>query len=271
LPAANLEVRLVVFDWGGTTVDPGCFAPAAALTAALARRGVHVTPEEARGPMGLGKKDHVRALLRTPAVARRWQQSHDRQATEADVEAVYADLVPLLLEEIDRHGSLVPGLLDCVAELRRRGLRVGGTTGYFRAAADRAAAAAARQGFAPDCSVCAEDVPEGRPAPWMLFRNMEALGVYPPAAVVKVGDTVPDMEEGRNAGAWSIGVTRTGNEAGRTEAELAALPPAQRQALLGAARDKLLGAGAHAVVESVAELPGLLDALNASLRSGDRP
>jgi phosphonoacetaldehyde hydrolase len=271
LPTDNLEVRLVVFDWGGTTVDHGCFAPAAALVAALARRGLSVTPAEARGPMGLGKKDHVRALLRAPAVAERWRRLHGGGPTEADVEAVYADLVPLLLEGIDAHSGLVPGLLGCVAELRRRGLRVGGTTGYFRSAANRAAAAARRQGFAPDCSVCAEDVPAGRPAPWMLFRNMEALGVYPPAAVVKVGDTVHDVEEGRNARAWSVGVTRTSSEVGRTEAELAALPAAERQALLGAARDKLLGAGAHAVLESVAELPGLLDALNARLRAGDQP
>jgi phosphonoacetaldehyde hydrolase len=187
------------------------------------------------------------------------------------VEAVYADLAPLLLEMIDRHGALVPGVAECVAELRRRGLRVGGTTGYFRAAAGRAAENARRQGFVPDCSVCAEEVPAGRPAPWMLFRNMEALGIYPPAAVVKVGDTVPDVGEGRNAGAWSVGVSRTGNEVGRTAAELEALPAAQRQAFLDAARDKLLAAGAHAVLESAAELPGLIDEINSRLRAGGRP
>jgi phosphonoacetaldehyde hydrolase len=271
LPFENLEVRLVVFDWGGTTVDHGCFAPAEALAAALARRGVPISPAEARGPMGLGKKDHVRALLRAPEVAERWGRRHGRPPAEADVEAVYADLAPLLLEMIDRHGALIPGVPECVAELRRRGLRVGGTTGYFRAAAARAAECARRQGFVPDCSVCADDVPAGRPTPWMLFRNMEALGVYPPAAVVKVGDTVPDVEEGRNAGAWSVGVSRSGNEVGRTEAELSALPAAERQALLGAARAKLLAAGAHAVLETVAELPGLIDGINSRLRAGERP
>src|SRR5262249_54187022 len=131
--------------------------------------------------------------------------------------------------------------------------------------------AARSQGYAPDHCVCAEEVPAGRPAPWMVFRIMEALDVYPPATVVKVGDTVPDIEEGRNAGAWSVGVTRTGSGVGVSEDEYARLPEAERQTRQAAARDKLLAAGAHTVIESVAELLVLLADFGRRLRDGEKP
>ena len=42
--------------------------------------------------------------------------------------------------------------------------------------------AAKKQGFVPDFTICADEVPTGRPEPWMIFRAMEALGVYPPSS-----------------------------------------------------------------------------------------
>jgi phosphonoacetaldehyde hydrolase len=251
-------LKLVVFDWAGTTIDHGCFAPVAAFRSAFAAFGVFVSTDEARAPMGLSKRDHVQAILEAPAVARRWLEVHGRSPTKADGDAVYEDFVPRQLEVVTDHCRLVPGLIECVAALRKRGLKIGATTGYFCAASDRVRAVAEAQGYVPDVSLCPDDVAGGRPAPWMMFRIMEALGVCPPTAVVKVGDTVPDMEEGRNAGAWCVGVTRTGSFVGRTENEVAALAPAERQALLAAAGRQLLEAGAHVVIESVADLPGLL-------------
>jgi phosphonoacetaldehyde hydrolase len=261
----------VVFDWAGTTVDHGSRAPVAAFVRAFAAHGVALTAAEARGPMGLHKRDHVRALLRLPEVARRWREARGADWSEDDVGRLYHDFIPLQLEVIESHAGLVPGLLACLDELRGSGIKVGATTGYFRAAAECLYAAAARQGYVPDHCVCADDVPEGRPSPWMVFRTMEALGVYPPSAVVKVGDTVPDVEEGRNAGAWSVGVTGSSSLVGLTEAELGALSREKRRDLLGAAREALRAAGAHAVIASLGELPEVLADVGSRLRRGERP
>jgi phosphonoacetaldehyde hydrolase len=258
LSTAAPEIRLVVFDWAGTTIDHGCFGPVAAFVAVFAQHGMEVTAEQARAPMGLHKKDHLREMLHLPAVRERWRLLHRRDWDEQDVETLYREFVPLQLEVIEQHSQLVPGMLECVAELRGRGIRIAGTTGYFREAAERVYGAAGRQGFVPDYSVCAEDVAEGRPAPWMVFRAMEALRVYPPSAVVKVGDTVPDIGEGLHAGAWSVGVTAASSAVGCTVEQLTALPEEQRRGLLRSARSSLLDAGAHAVIESLAELPALL-------------
>jgi phosphonoacetaldehyde hydrolase len=264
-------IKLVVFDWAGTAIDHGSFAPVVAFVQAFARQSVQVTPTEARGPMGLHKKDHIRALLQEPVVAQRWHQAQGRDWSEADVEILYREFIPLQLEVIDAHSGLIPGLLEAVAWLRERGIRVGATTGYFREAAERVYRSARRQGFVPDHCICAEEVPVGRPAPWMIYRIMEAVNVYPPAAVAKVGDTEPDIAEGRNAGVWSVGVVRTGNELGCTEAEWQAMPGAVRQERLEAARHTLMQAGAHAAVESVADLPDLISGLESRAARGERP
>jgi phosphonoacetaldehyde hydrolase len=265
------QIKLVVFDWAGTTVDFGCCAPVTAFVQAFADAGVSLTATEARGPMGLHKKDHIRALLQQPPIARRWQQAHRQDWTQGDVEDLYRRFIPLQLETIDRESRLIAGLLPCVSFLRGRNIRIGATTGYFREAAQRVCEAARLQGFTPDHSVGADDVPSGRPLPWMVFRNMEALGIYPPAAVIKVGDTVPDIEEGRNAGVWAIGVVRTSNEVGLGESEFEALPAAEQRARLQAARIKLLDAGAHQVLDSVADLPDLIPEIERRLGLGEKP
>jgi phosphonoacetaldehyde hydrolase len=271
VPRDEKRIRLVILDWAGTTVDHGSRAPVMPFVRALGARGVQITAEEARGPMGVSKWDHLRALLQMPAVARRWRDRHGRDATEEDVDDLYRQFMPLQLEVLDEFSGLVPGVLDCVADLRSRGIAIGATTGYFREAAQRVYRCAAEQGYRPDHCVCADEVPAGRPAPWMIFRIMEALAVYPPSVVVKVGDTVPDIGEGRAAGAWSIGVVRSSSDVGCTVDEWAALPAAEQHRRSAACRAKMLAAGAHAIVDTLVELPGVLDAINARLGPGEKP
>ena len=266
-----LKIRLVVFDLAGTIVDHGCFAPVRPFVDAFAQHGVTLSVAEARGPMGLAKKDHIRALFALPAPARQWHDLHGRAAAEADVDRVYDDFIPLQIESIAASSGLITGTLECATELRRRDVRIAVTTGYFTEAADRCYAEAARQGFHSDVSVCTSDVPAGRPAPWMMFRCMEATGVYPAAAVLKVGDTVPDIGEGLAAGAWTAGVAATGNDVGLTEDELAALPADERERRIEVARDMLRNAGAHDICDSVRDVPSIIDRIDARLARGEVP
>ena len=83
--------------------------------------------------------------------------------------------------------------------------------------------AAAANGYEPDCVVCAGDLAAGRPTPLMCYQNMIELNVWPAAACVKVDDTLPGIEEGLNAGMWTVAVALTGNEMGLAVEELTAL------------------------------------------------
>ena len=264
-------LKAVVLDWAGTTVDHGCMAPAETFVAAFAAMGVAITVAEARAPMGMAKWHHIRAITRTARVAEAWTATHGAAPTDADVDALYARFLPLQIETVERHSAVVDGALDTVAALRARGLKIASTTGYPREVMAVVERVAAAQGYVPDVTVCAGDTPEGRPGPFMALKALIDLSISPVEAVVKIGDTVVDVEEGLNGGMWSIGVAATGNEVGLTAAELAALSAEARARAIAAASDKLARAGAHYVVERLADVPALLDAIEARLARGEKP
>jgi phosphonoacetaldehyde hydrolase len=266
-PYENLKA--VVFDWAGTTVDYGSRAPALVFREIFRREGVEISFAQARGPMGLAKRDHIAAILQLPDVAARWEQSHGRTAEDSDIDRMYHEFLPLQKETLAAHCDVIPGVPEAVAECRRRGLKIGSTTGYTHELVDVFAARVAEQGYSPDCVVCSDDVPQGRPAPWMLLEAAKQLGVYPLQHIVKVDDTAPGIEAARNAGCWAVGITRTGNEVGLTEAEFADLSPDAQAAAIQMAAGKLTAAGAHFTIASVADLGSILNEIEDRLSSED--
>lgn len=264
-------LRAVIFDWAGTAVDFGSRAPVMALTALFAGRGIALGEDQARSAMGMHKRDHIRAMCQLPDVGQAFHARFGRPWEEADVEALYSDLLPLTLAAARETTRLIPGIAELCRELRARGLCIGSTTGYNGEMMAEIAPLAAAQGYAPDAIVTVSDVPAGRPAPWMCFRNAERLGVYPPSACVKVGDTPADIDEGRNAGMWTIAFARCGNEVGLAETALAALPIADQQARIAAARSRLQARGPHYIVGGPTEVLPCIDDIAARLATGERP
>ncbi len=264
-------LKAVLLDWAGTTMDYGCMAPAVVFMEVFQRKGVEITIGEAREPMGAHKKVHIRQISKDEAVAARWEKKHGRKPNEADVEAMFKDFIPLQLQCLAQYADLIPGTLEAVAEFRRRGLKIGSTTGYTQEMMDILQAEAKRRGYVPDSTVCATQVPAGRPHPYMCLQNAINLQTDPMEAFVKVGDTLPDIEEGLNAGMWTVGLAKTGNEIGLPEQEIAALDPETRTARLERAYKRMHQAGAHYVVDGIAEVVPLLDQIAARLAAGERP
>jgi phosphonoacetaldehyde hydrolase len=265
------QLRAVIFDWAGTTVDFGSRAPMGAFVEIFARFGVAVSIPEARGPMGLPKRDHIAALLADESIAARWTTAHGAPPAEADIDAVYAQFIPLNASVVADYADLIPGLLPLVDVLRGAGLKIGSTTGYTRDIMARLAPVAAKAGYQPDNLVCAGDLVAGRPTPLMMYRCFADLGVYPPWRVVKVDDTAPGVAEAVAAGAWAVGVTLSGNGCGLTERELAALAPDEREATRARIAADLVAAGAHATIDTVADLLPALAAFGARIDRGGRP
>ena len=264
-------VRAVILDWAGTAVDYGSFAPTAVFLGLFQRHGVEITPEDARSGMGLMKKDHLRTILRQPRVASAWQAVHRKPPTEADIENLFADFVPLQITILKNYAKPIPGLLEVVEDLRERGIGVGTTTGYLRSMMDVLGPEAARRGYKPDQIVCPDDVPAGRPYPWMCYLNAMRLGAYPMEALVKVGDTLPDIEEGLNAGMWSVGVSLTGSLLGLSEADESALTIEERTEARERIETTLLRPGAHYVIDGIWDLPEVLEDIEDRLAQGERP
>jgi len=264
-------LKAVILDWAGTTLDYGCLAPAVVFMEVYKRRGVEITAEEAREPMGAHKKVHIEQISRMGRVARRWEQVHGRRPVEEDVDAMFAEFVPLQLACLADYADLIPGTLEAVAEFRRRGLKIGSTTGYTEEMMKLLAEEARLRGYVPDSTVCATQVPAGRPHPWMCFQNAINLQIYPMEAFVKIGDTLPDIAEGLNAGMWAIGLAKTGNEMGLTETQIAVLTAGEKAARLARAYGRMKDAGAHYVVDGISDVMPALDEINVRLARGERP
>ncbi len=264
-------VRAIIFDWAGTTVDYGSRAPVKAFIELFRRHGVTVTAEQARGPMGSHKRDHVRLILAMEPVAEQWRRVKGRAASAENVESLFREFIPLQTEVIARHTDVIPGVAEAVATLREQGIVFGATTGYLRGMMSSLLADAAAGGFSPESNVCADEVPAGRPAPWLALTAAMDLGVYPMPACVKVGDTLVDIAEGLNAGMWTVGITKTGNELGLSEAEVDALSPDELAARLDAAAQRFYQAGAHYAIPAVAQLPAVITEINERMARGERP
>lgn len=265
------EIKAVVFDWAGTVIDFGSRAPMGVFVEAFARFGVAVSVAEARGPMGRPKWDHIAAMLAEPRIADAWRAAQGSEPDEAAVSRVYEVFVPMNEAVVADFADLVPGAAETVAALRERGCRIGSTTGYTRSIMERLLPLAAAQGFSPDNLVCAGDLPEGRPSPMNMYRTFLDLGVWPASRVVKVDDTGVGIDEGVHAGCWTVGVRLSGNEAGLSLDELAALASEERAALRRRTGDALTGYGAHFVIDTVADLLPVLDEIETRIRRGERP
>lgn len=257
-----MKIKTIIFDWAGTSVDFGCFAPVEAFMSAFEQYGVTPTPDETRAPMGLAKRTHVAMMLAGERLAAEWVKKHGKPHTEADIDNVYSKFEPALFSVLENYANPLPGVLDVVAQVRGMGIKIGSTTGYTRQMMDVVAPIAKTKGYAPDCLVCPEDVNgKGRPYPYMVWRNLEALGCAHIGEVLKIGDTEADMEEGKTAGCLSVGVIAGSSVLGLTEEEFTSLNPDKKEELFAAARKKYFASGADFVIDSINELPKLITSI----------
>ena len=264
------RLKALVLDWAGTTVDFGSLAPARTIQRVFEGVGVSLSEDEVRRDMGLAKKEHITRILSTPKVREAWRAARGSFPTVEEADVLYQMFIPLQLSYLAEYSTLIPGVVESVPRFRRRGLKIGSTTGYTREMLDLLLETCAKAGYKPDCSVSPEDVGSARPGPFMLYENAVRLQVYPMAAIAKVGDTPADIYEGLNASAWSIGVAATGNAVGLSYAEFQALPAEERDLRVANAREELQRAGAHYVVDTLADLDPVLDDIDARLKSAEK-
>lgn len=265
------QLKAVVLDWAGTTVDYGCFGPVVAFQEVFRTRFIEPTEEEVRAHMGTDKIKHVKAISAIPRIRKLWMAIFGKEPNEFDFKEMHQQFEEIRMRSMHNHSDLVPGLLESVSSLRGMGLSIGSTTGYTSQGAKLMQTEAVRRGYWPDSVVCASDVPEGRPHPWMCFRNAMELGTYPMTAMVKVGDTILDVQEGINAGMWTVAVTTSGNEMGLTHEQVLHLDPADLHRRQRSVRCRMEAAGAHFVIKDIRDLPAVIEEINQLLAEGVHP
>ncbi len=266
------KIEGVILDWAGTTVDFGCFAPVNVFIDIFKDAGVDVTMEEARAPMGLLKIDHIRAMLSMPRISHLWKERFGREFNEQDVEKLYAEFEPALMSSLAEYTDLIPEVMEAVQTLRSQGLKIGSTTGYIQSMMDVVVPNAHKKGYSPDFYITPDGTNSlGRPYPYMIYRNMEALKLSASWKVVKVGDTTSDIKEAINAGVWSVGVIIGSSEMGLSLSEYDALSEVDQEKAISRTEQTFLQSGADFTIKTMGELPELIERINSLILEGKRP
>jgi len=267
------KVRALVLDWSGTTADAYVIAPAVVFVEVFKNQGVEISMLEARGPMGLRKDLHIKMLTETPVIRERWKAIKGSYPTQADVDAMFVDFVPAQLAVLPQYSGLLPGIAEVTQKMQADGIKIGASTGFTRSMVDVLLKAAREQGFNPDVTVAGDEVENGaRPKPHMVYKNMDLLDITTVQSVVKVDDTTSGVGEALNAGCWGVGVARYSNYMNINSYEEAdALSAEEIERLTEETRELLRKAGAHYVIDSIVELPAVIEDINARLARGERP
>lgn len=249
------ELKCVIFDWAGTTVDFGSMSPVEAFREAFRQNGLTVSDDEIRGPMGMLKRDHIKTMLAMPRIKAEFIKEHGREAADGDIDAIYGVFEPSLMSVLPACSRLKPYVKDAVKLLRDNGIKVGSTTGYTASMMETVTACAREQGYTPDCLVIPDEVAnQGRPFPYMVFENLRRLGTASVREAVKIGDTFSDIAEGKNAGLFTVGVTEGSSVMGLNQSEFEALSAPDRERAHLKAAAAFYEKGADLVIRNLGEL-----------------
>lgn len=267
------KVQAVILDWSGTTADAYVVAPAVVFVEVFKRQKVEISMVEARGPMGLRKDLHIKALTEVDEIKERWKKIHGKYPEQSDVDRMFADFVPLQLDCLRKYTTLLPGVAEVTQRLQKQGIKIGSTTGFVRSMVDILEEDSAKQGYKPDASVAGDEVTSGaRPSPHMLYKNLDMLNITPIQSVVKVDDTASGVGEAVNAGCWGIGVTRYSNYMDvDTPEDGKKLSEDEIKKRVAKTKDILEKAGAHYILESIADIEPVIEDINKRIARGERP
>lgn len=255
------KLKAIIFDWAGTLIDYGSRAPTRAFLRLFEQYSVKISPADVRKFMGLHKRAHIKSILNLPHVQDYFEKTYNRMPKENDIDQLFQEFVPLQQQELEKT-EIIVGAQATVDACRSMGMKIGTCTGYTKAMMDVVVKSVRQHGFEPDAVVCADEVPQARPAPFMCYENAIRMGVYPLSSMVKVGDTPEDIFEGLNAGMWTIGLARSGNLMGLSLEEEKSLAQEDVKQKINIARAILREAGAHFVVDTVADVPNVIAELS---------
>lgn len=297
------DLDLAVVDFGGSYVDFGIFAPAVVFQQIYREFGVPITMNEARAPMGAHKRIHIQKISEMSRVREEWRKVHGNYPTLKEVDDMFKKFIPAQEYVLLDYNKLIPGALDFLEGVRNRGLILGSTTGYMGdMMMDIIIPDLVQKGFRQDIAVAStgdyavwesdhfrrgsvkgkrlalnsDDGEKGewtisRPYPHMCNLNAILAGIPYNHRAVKIGDTLPDIEEGKRAGMWTIGLAITGNEVGLSEKEWNDLSQTEQNNFRTKAYQRMFNQGADYVVDGIWDVISILDEISDRVDVGDLP
>lgn len=258
-------IKTVIFDWAGTTVDYGSCAPVVAFKKAFNRAGITILDSEIRRNMGIAKWDHINKIMEIPRIEDQWKEIYHRLPNNEDRENVYGLFQEALIKHLKDSTELKPGMLEAFNYLTEHNIRVATTTGYTLEMMNIVRSKASKMGYLPELVVTSEDVSgQGRPSPAMIKNILSQFSIINLRSVLKIGDTISDIQEGKNAGVITVGVIEGSSLMGLSEVEFNKLIEEEKELKRREVRRIFEEEESDLIINNMYELPDVIQALNAS-------
>lgn len=190
------KVKLVIFDIGGTIIEDNGEV-IAAFSEALAKNGVSASAAELKPLKGSSKRDVIKHF-----VEREW--GNEDRNNESRIAKAYQDFRSELEKKFS-NGAIKPiaGAEATFEWLKAHDIVCATTTGFYRTLTENILNLTGwKNTFA--ANICSDDVKNGRPAPFMIFRAMEASGIGDVRQVLNIGDTPLDLQAGNRSGVLGV-------------------------------------------------------------------
>ncbi|WP_125768975.1 phosphonoacetaldehyde hydrolase [Companilactobacillus furfuricola] len=256
-------IEVVIFDWAGTTVDYGSLAPVEAFRAAFNTKKIYPSDSQIRQFMGMSKSDHIWKMLELPEIVQQFEEEYQHLPTEADHDELYDLFESALMAHLVKKTELKPYLLDAIDYLQQQDIKIATTTGYTPKMMEAVATGAAKLGYRPEMILTSADVENhGRPYPDMINKILTEFAISAPENAINIGDTIVDIEEGKNAKVKTIGIVEGSSLMGMTESEYQALSEEARIEACELVRQQFINAGADFIINNLSELPEVIKSLN---------
>lgn len=186
------SLSLVLFDIAGTTLlDEGLVD--GAFLRIFAGLDMPVTAEELQPYRGSAKRPIAEAMVRR----------YRPEGGDKLMDQIVAGFEEGVMARLRAGARPIAGTEETFQWLRAHGLKVGLTTGFSTRIRQVVCEVLGWEGLL-DVTVCSDEVPESRPAPWMVLESMRRADVYPASRVMTVGDTPRDLQAGTNAGCGAV-------------------------------------------------------------------
>lgn len=250
------KIEAIILDWSGTLVDYGCMAAEEIYSEIFQEFGINLTSREIRAKMGIEKVDHIREIIESERISRLWLKNTGMEPNEGDVRELNRRFESKIFEKVKKYSDPKEYVKQTLETIRESGIRIGSTTSYSTEVMEFLTKIVAKKGVTVDCWINSEQVMgQGRPYPYMIFKNMQKMGITSVRNVIKVGDTVNDIKEGYNAGVVTVGVIDGSSEIGLSYSEFESLSNDDKDVLRKRVKEKFKKAGANYVINNFRTLP----------------
>tara|TARA_Y100000817_G_C16710514_1_gene479022 strand:- start:12 stop:812 length:801 start_codon:yes stop_codon:yes gene_type:complete len=256
-------IRACIFDLGGTIVDKYSLSPFLSLKSAFKKHNILIPNALIFKDMGKHKLDHINDILLNDYVSLCWEKNYGNKPCDKSSGKVFSTFNDIQLEA-SKNIDIIPETNYAIQYLKSNSIRTGCTTGFNFENMMQVQQRLNKNSIYLDSYVSSTCLGKpSRPDPSMIYKNMNNLNIVNSKQVLKIDDTVVGIEEGKNAGCWTVGVAKwSTNMKVKSIEESNSITEKEISDRLFEAHDILKKSGADFVIDDLNELPNIITLIN---------